>query len=330
MLSQTRTSLPMYLQQEEILEPECKTLISSLPKENGWVASHLYKYQGFWNPARHLQGIMICQKNFVARDSDVFLVTTPKSGTTWLKAILFTLINRKYCPINQNHPLLRNNPHDLVPFLELKLYVDNQIPDLSNLNSPRLFATHIPFFSLPKSVQDSSCKLVYLCRNPKDTFVSLWQFSNKLRLQEMGSNSLGETFDMFCRGVSIYGPFWDHVLDYWKESMEKPHKVLFLKYEDMKEQPNANLRRIAEFLGRPFSNEEEESGMVEGILKLCSFDTLSNLKINRTGKLSSGEENKAFFRQGKVGDWKNHLPIEMAQKLDQITEQKFSGSGLVM
>ncbi|KAL2559165.1 Sulfotransferase [Forsythia ovata] len=97
----------------------------------------------------------------------------------------------------------------------------------------------------------------------------------------------------------------------------------------MIEHPNANLRRIAEFLGRPFSNEEEESGMVEGILKLCSFDTLSNLKINRTGKLSSGEENKAFFRQGKVGDWKNHLPIEMAQKLDQITEQKFSGSGLM-
>ncbi|KAL2542834.1 Cytosolic sulfotransferase 5 [Abeliophyllum distichum] len=325
---QACASLPRYLQQEEILEQECKTLISSLPKENGWVASHLYKYQGFWNPARHVRGILTCQENFEARNSDVFLVSTPKSGTTWLKAILFTLINRKHCPINQNHPLLRNNPHDLVPFLELKLYVDNQIPDLSTLNSPRLFATHIPFFSLPKSVHDSSCKLVYLCRNPKDTFVSLWQFSNKLRLQEMGSNSLGEAFDMFCRGVSIYGPFWDHVLDYWKESMEKPHKVLFLKYEDMKEHPIDNLRCIAEFLGCPFSEQEEALGMLEEISKLCSFDNLSNLEINRTGKLSSGEQNKAFFRRGEVGDWKNHLTAEMVEKLDHITLHNFSGSGL--
>ncbi|CAI9767950.1 unnamed protein product [Fraxinus pennsylvanica] len=243
MLSPTTTLLPRFLQQEEILTQECKTLISTLPKENGWVASHLYKYQGFWNTPRHLQGIMTCQEHFEARDSDVFLVTTPKSGTTWLKALMFTLMNRM--------------------------------------------------------------------QNPKDIFVSLWHFTNKLRLQEMGSNSLGETFDMFCRGVTIYGPFWDHVLDYWKESMEKPYKVFFLKYEDMKECPTDNLRCIAEFLGCPFSKEEEESGMVEQILKLCSFDTLSNLEINRTGKLSSGEENKAFFRRGEVGDWKNHLPTEM-------------------
>lgn len=96
----------------------------------------------------------------------------------------------------------------------------------------------------------------------------------------------------------------------------------------MKECPTDNLRCIAEFLGCPFSKEEEESGMVEQILKLCSFDTLSNLEINRTGKLSSGEENKAFFRRGEVGDWKNHLPTEMVEKLDHVTEQKFNGSGL--
>ncbi|CAA2952055.1 cytosolic sulfotransferase 12-like [Olea europaea subsp. europaea] len=330
MQSQISAFLPKYLHQEEVVAQEFKDLIFSLPKENGWVASYLYKYQGFWHPVRHLQGIITCQRHFRARDSDVILITTPKSGTTWLKAIVFTLMNRMQYPIAQDHPLLSKNPHDLVPFLEQTLYVDNQIPDLSSMNSPRLFATHIPFTSIPISIQNSRCKLVYLCRNPKDTFVSMWQFSNKLRPKEMGTHSLGEVFDMFCRGVSIAGPFLDHVLDYWKESRESPHKVLFLKYDDMKENPTVNLRRIAEFLECPFSNEEEESGMVEEILKLCSFGNLSNLEINRTGKLSSGEENKVFFRQGKVGDWKNHLTIEMVEKLDQITEQKLCGSGLVL
>jgi hypothetical protein len=60
--------------------------------------------------------------------------------------------------------------------------------------------------------------------------------------------SLEDASDMFCRGVNPFGPYWDHALGYWKESIEKPENVLFLKYKEMKDQPIANLRRLAEFL----------------------------------------------------------------------------------
>jgi hypothetical protein len=126
-------------------------------------------------------------------------------------------------------------------------------------HSGRLFLpTHLPFVLLPASVKadSSACKVVYLCRNPKDTFVSLWHFTNKLKHTSQGTNSLEEAFDMFCRGVSLYGPYWDNVLGYWKKSLENPQKILFLKYEEMKEQPAANLRRLGEFLGCPLSPEE--------------------------------------------------------------------------
>lgn len=227
--SQTSSQIPpKYLREDELSE-ECKKLLLTLPKERGWLASHIYNYQGFWIAPRHLQGVIACQQQFQAQDSDIILVTSPKSGTTWLKALVFALVNRIRFPFSeQNHPLLVNNPHDLVPFLELKLYIDGQVPNFSSFTSPRLLSTHLPYGSLPKSVQHSKNKLVYLCRNPRYIFISLFHFTNNLRTENMRTNSIEEMLDLFCKGVSLYGPFWNHVLDYWKESIENPKKVLFL------------------------------------------------------------------------------------------------------
>lgn len=326
--AETITPLPPTYLQDDNLTQECEELLPSLPRERGWISPHIYQYQGFWHPAPLLQGVIACQKHFEARDSDIFLVTTPKSGTTWLKALLFALVNRMHYPSIEQHPLLMHSPHDLVPFLDIEIYVENQTPDLSSFTSPRLFATHLPLVSLPQSVHDYPCKIVYLCRDPKDTFVSMWHFTNKLRLENMESDSLEDVFDRFCRGASPYGPFWDHVLSYWKESLERPNKVLFLKYENLKEKPTFLLKKIADFLGYPFSSEEEESGLLDGIINLCTFDNLSNLEVNKSGKSSFGVEKKDFFRQGKVGDWKNFLNAKMVARLDSITQEKFGASGL--
>ncbi|KAL3631265.1 hypothetical protein CASFOL_024249 [Castilleja foliolosa] len=331
MPSEITPTPPKYLQEEETLPLELKNIISTLPKEKGWLASRLYLYQGFWYPVRHLGGVINCQNLFRPNETDIFLSTTPKSGTTWLKALVFTLTNRKTHPVTKNHPLITKNPHDLVPFLEIKLFVDNQVPDLSSLASPRLFSTHLPFNSLPEPVKlNPGCKIVYLCRNPKDIFVSLWHFTNSLKPQDTKTNSIEDVFDMFCRGVTLFGPVWDHVLEYWKQSQEKPDRVYFLKFEDVKEKPGECIRGLAGFLGCPFSEGEEESGLVDDILRMCSFEHLRALEINKNGKLSSGEENKAFFRRGVVGDWKNYLSDEMADKIDGISKEKLGGSGLIV
>ncbi|XP_043708514.1 cytosolic sulfotransferase 8-like isoform X2 [Telopea speciosissima] len=226
-----------------------------------------------------------------------------------------------------DHPLLSENPHGLVPFLELVLY-NYRIPDLEIIPSPRLLATHIPYTSLPQSMIDSGCRIVYLCRNPKDVFVSMWQFINKMRdgLSKPPMTAM-EVFERFCKGVCFFGPFWEHVLGYWKASLERPQHVLFIKYEELKENPGVELKRVAQFVGCPLSSEEE--GLVDEILRLCSFEKLSNLEVNKTGKVAgSSLGHEAFFRKGQVGDWKNYLTSEMIERLDQITEEKFHGYGL--
>ncbi|CAI8583426.1 unnamed protein product [Vicia faba] len=317
------THLPKYLQQHDISQ-DCKELLSTLPIEKGWLKPTMHQYQGFWFCPTRLHCVLSCQKSFQAFDTDILLVTAPKSGTTWLKALTFALINRnKYPNIHINHPLLTTNPHDLVPFCDRDF-----VSDFKTISHPRLYSSHLPYELLPKSVKDSTCKVIYLCRDPKDNFVSLWHFINKIRPKSSIAFPFEEAFESFCRGVSFFGPFWEHVLGYWKKSLESSEKVMFLKYEEMKMKPDFYLKEIAKFLECPFSKEEESRGMVDDILNLCSFEKLSNLEVNKIEKTSYEIENKFFFRLGQVGDWKNLLTTDMIERINTITEKKFVKHGL--
>nr|GEW82059.1 flavonol 4'-sulfotransferase [Tanacetum cinerariifolium] len=116
------------------------------------------------------------------------------------------------------------------------------------------------FSSLPESVISSDCKIVYIYRNIKDVINSSYHFILAALSIPLEDVSFKETFDEFCQGISAYGPYWDHILGYWKASQERPGRILFLKYEDMKKDPKSNVKKLAEFVGYPFSIEEGNAG----------------------------------------------------------------------
>ena len=318
--------------EDEVGKRNNMEIISKLGKEEGWPLEYMYEYQGFWYASvGSVEGAIWMQQNFKPRHDDILLVTLPKSGTTWFKPLLFSVMNRTQYPLFSTHPLLNTSPHDLVPFLELYLHQNIPFPDPYSPHPPQLFQTHLPFTSLSQYVMESRCRIVYVCRNPKDVFVSLFCFLEKLRDERMKPISLEKALELFCKGISLYGPFWDHVLGYWKASLESPERVMFLRYEDMKRESSFHLKRLAEFMGCPFSTEEEKQGLVNEILEMCSFENLRNLEVNKTGRLitnSSQVENHRFFRKGEVGDWKRHLTDEMVEGIDKLIDQKLAGSGL--
>ena len=77
---------------------------------------------------------------------------------------------------------------------------------------------------------------------------------------------------MFCEGVSIAGPYWNHVLRYWRASLESPERILFIKYENLKNETIYYVKKMAEFMGYPFFLEEEVNGVVQNVINLCSFE----------------------------------------------------------
>ncbi|XP_071687425.1 cytosolic sulfotransferase 13-like [Rutidosis leptorrhynchoides] len=305
---------------------------NTFPKEKFYMNEDLYLYQGFWyrSGGLVLHGfisigtVMAAQETFQANPYDIYLATLPKSGTTWLKALAFAIVNRTKYKTNSlsTHPLLISNPHDCLPFIEHEVLRTR--PTYADLSDAHLFATHIPYPSLPKSIIDSGCRVViYICRNPKGVLISWFHFINKLIEKSYGSLIIEEVFERFCKGMTPCGPYWDHVKSYYKASLEHPTRIMFLTYENMINDSENNVKRLAEFLGYPFTEEEKANGVLQEIVKLCSFENLS--EVNKNGKTCGGVPKNAFFRQGKVGDWSNYLTDEMSNVIDQITLEKFNG-----
>ncbi|CAH2047808.1 unnamed protein product [Thlaspi arvense] len=308
-------------------------LIATFPHVKGWfVNAPLIGYGGHWIIRPLLEGCLYAQEFFQARPIDFLVCTNPKTGTTWLKALTFAIANRSRFEHSSN-PLLKRNPHELVPYLEMEFAFCPHLDVLKDKGNT-LFSTHMPHGLLPESISKWGCKMVYIWRDPKDTFISIWSFLQKEKSENGPLNSLQECFDMFCQGFSWYGPYLDHVMSYWKAYQENPDQILLLKYETMRADPLPYVRRLAEFMGYGFTSEEKKKGVDEEVVNLCSFETLKNLEANKGEKHRedvpiSAYPNSAFFRKGKIGDWQNYLTPKMAARIDGLMEEKFKGTGLL-
>ena len=62
---------------------------------------------------------------------------------------------------------------------------------------------------LPPALFEKSCKIIYVCRNPKDCFVSFFHFNAIFETEFM------ENFDhlkeMFLAGNLVAGDYWFHL-----------------------------------------------------------------------------------------------------------------------
>ncbi|KAK6117851.1 hypothetical protein DH2020_048407 [Rehmannia glutinosa] len=299
--------------------------LNELPKARFWEAMDIFQWEGFWFEPNLIKAAITFRSNFQARDDDVLLASTMKTGTTWLKSLSLCIMQNKTHQKYEDDILTTQNPHFHVPTIESMIYSTKALQvKLYDTSTPHLLHTHLPYAVLPDSVKNSNCKIVYIARNPKDTLISMWHFSNSIMRKNQDPFALEKAVDCFCSGVDQYGPFFEHVVEYWQESQKRPQKILFIKYEELKTDPKVHVSKIAEFLGRPFEDEKE----VDEVLWRCSLERLKNLDVNKSGSVLLNVPNTSFFRKGEVGDWKNYLTPDMEEQINQLSRVKFEPFGL--
>ena len=99
---------------------------------------------------------------------------------------------------------------------------------------------------------------------------------------------------------------------------ENAGKILWVTYEQLTQEVDATIARIAEFVGVALTPELLEKVKVES-----SFGTME--KINER---TERDQKRNFFRKGEIGDWRNHFSEAQSKEFDQLYEERLGGLGL--
>lgn len=293
-----------------------------LPRDDNYAANmYFYSYRGFVFPGMVIRSLPKVQA-LKARPDDIFVVSFPKTGTTWVQEIVYLIATGL-----DFGSASERNLEQRFPFLE---YFYPGVSTIESSPDVRLIKTHLPYSLLPDSVRTENPKIIYVMRNPKDVCVSLFHFTRLIK--ETGyEGSFSDFFRSFLRGHVSYGPIWKHYLEWW-EHRNDPN-VLLVAYEDLHRDPGGVIQRVAVFLGRPLREDE-----VAAVAEHCHFGRMArNPATNyehwrKLGFLRPPAEGEAaggrFMRKGIVGDWKNYFTPEMNAEMDAWLEEKFGHTDL--
>ncbi|KAI8492453.1 hypothetical protein Bbelb_299060 [Branchiostoma belcheri] len=285
-----------------------------------------FYYNGVKFGPIHSPDAMKMVESFEVRDDDVFISAYLKSGTTWTQQIVSLVCAEgdigEVCKV----PILRRTPW--LETLDMKGTGEPMPKVLRSAPSPRLMKTHLPYHMLPRQARGGGGKIIYCARNVKDVVVS-WH-NMRLMTHNLPCGTWEENFKEFITPELAYNGFWwDVVPEYWRHKDDG--NMLFIKYEDLKQDLRGHVVKIADFLGKTLSDRR-----IDEVVTNCTFRAMKkNPSTNFTRDPTIQEAfSKAkgsgieFIRKGEVGDWKNWFSAEENETLEAIHREKMAGTDL--
>ena len=250
-------------------------------------------------------------------DFDVYLLSYPKCGRTWVTLQVGRAISQHY-------------GLEVPNLLKLSVFGE-RIPGVPNIRLTHDDQPHRkrPHELSPTREKLTGKKVILLVRDPRDVIVSyyhhksrreplrdFWWFQKKRR--ETHSRFAGTLTDFLAQDIGSF----DTLLRYyavWEQARHTPSEFMLLRYEDMQADPAGQLRRVLDFMGLAAITDAEVKEAVE-------YSSFSNMR-----KIESGEEVKSFklkagdvndpnsykVRRGKVGGYRDELTPAQIEKLER-------------
>ena len=271
----------------------------------------------------------------------IWLASYPKSGNTWLRSIISSLLYSEDGNFNFNHIYkIRQFPirQYFEPFTkeyqnihELKKYWIPAQDLISLKNKVEFLKTHhinckIDDYKFTNG--DNTLGTIYVVRDPRNLVKS---FTNHYSMDaNKATNFLTTQQPAFASGhidtrdknnniFTLIGCWKDHYLSWTHNN----NKLLLIKYEDMLNDINKEILRIVDFI-KEFVKVDLNDEKLKNIIKSTSFQNLKNLekKHEFTEASTDKKDNKKknFFYLGKENKWEKYL--DEANKIKIETELK--------
>lgn len=228
---------------------------------------------------------------FGEREDDIYIASYPKSGTTVMQMILYHLTSdgrMDFKHIYEVSPWIRN-----ASFIGEKPL---------KMSAPRVIKTHDNYSFFDKMIKG---RFIYIYRNGMDVAVSHFH-------QQKNYNNQNLTFEKYLIQFFKQKKWFKHVRD-WTRNRNKL-AIIYVKYEDLLENKEKEIKRIIDFLGISFNQKA-----INRALKFSSFEWM---KKNET---LFGEKNKVqkktydqFIRNGKSGEGKIMFDEEQQIRFQNI------------
>ncbi|XP_062043659.1 amine sulfotransferase-like [Lepus europaeus] len=248
--------------------------------------------------------------DFAIRDDDVFIITYPKSGTIWTQQILSLIYYVKHRNRTENI-----NTIDRAPVLEYNFFN----VDFEKRQSPRLFASHLPYYLVPKGLKNKKAKIIYVYRNPKDILVSYFHFANWVITFEP-TDTIERFMGKFLDGKVVGSLWFDHIRGWYEHKHD--FNILFMMYEDMKKDLRSSVIKISQFLERELSEEDVDAVVRQATFENMKFIPEANYANVIDIETATRNKEGCHMRKGIVGDWKHHLTVEQSERFDIIFQRK--------
>jgi hypothetical protein len=249
--------------------------------------------------------------------ADVVIVSFGKSGRTWLRVMLSGFYQRVY----------GLSPRSLLGF-------DNF--HRRNPAIPRIFFTHDNYIADYTGHRDSKeaflgKKVVLLVRKPQDVAVSQyfqWKFRMRPSKKALNDYPAHGTEVPVYDFVMMPGAGLPKILDFmnlWAREIPRLGDVLLVRYEDMRSDPAASLRRIVEFMGGPAPEEA-----IQAAVEFASVENMRAMEEKRTFWMSGGRmtprdrSNPHSFkvRRAKVGGYRDYFDADQAARIDELVRKE--------
>jgi len=260
-------------------------------------------------------------KTFQFRPDDVLLVGYPKSGRIWLEEAVWLLQNdTDFDEANKINTRVRVMPVELkVPARAASMDV------LAQVDGPRVMATYLYYHFYKTQLSKTRPKVIVMLRNPKDVLVSFYHHYRMC----VGFGYYKGTWADFLKLANSkklnLGDWADHVSGWWAPNKDKKN-FLFVKYEDMVKDGRREVQRIAEFLGKAYSDH-----VINKIADHCSYEKMvENPRCNMQDMPAYDQRISKFLRKGTVGDWRNYFTHDQNKIINARYRKIKAKSGLEM